>query len=307
MTVLLAGLRRLPCAATLPLVLLLAVGSMLGLTAVLSKAAALNGWAPMGVLAWAMLGAAALQFAVLAARGVRFNTAPRYLRYYLAAGLLFALTNGLAFSAARHVGAGVVALCFAFPLILTYGLALPLGLERFHPVRLAGVLAGLAGAVVIAFGSRIAGDGLVSPWLTAALAAPVAAAVGNIYRSVDWPAGATAVDLSPGMVLVAGLAVAAFTQVTGRPLTPAAWSMTVLAFPAALIAIFALLYVLMFLLQDRAGPVYLSQIGSVGAVVGVVLGAMWLDEAVTVRLLVAGLCIALGIVLVNRHQARARE
>ena len=41
--------------------LLLIVGSMLGVTAVNAKAAALAGWPPLALLAWANLGAAALQ------------------------------------------------------------------------------------------------------------------------------------------------------------------------------------------------------------------------------------------------------
>ena len=283
--------------------LLLVVGAMIGITAVNAKAAALAGWPPLALLAWANLGAAALQFAGSAAGGRRVNTTRPYLSYYLVSGLLLALPNALAFGAAQHVGAGIVALCFAFPLILTYGLALSVGLERLQGQRLAGVLLGLAGALVIALGDAALGVE-PSPWLLAALASPLVLAVGNLYRSLYWPKGADALALSPGMLLVGGLALLIGVLAAGIPLQPAAWSFAATAFLVGQTAIFALLYVLYFMLQKLAGPVYLSQIGSVGALVGLALATLVLAEPLTPKILAAGALVAGGIWLVNRGARR---
>jgi drug/metabolite transporter (DMT)-like permease len=288
--------------------LLLAVGAMIGITAVNAKAAVLAGWPPLALLAWANLGAAALQFAGSAAAGRRVNTTAPYLSYYLISGLLLALPNALAFGAAQHVGAGIVALCFAFPLILTYGLALCFGLERLQGQRLAGVLLGLAGALVIALGDAALGapssSGLPSPWLLAALASPVVLAVGNLYRSLYWPQSADALALSPGMLLVGGIALLAGVLAADVPLQPAVWNFAATAFLVGQTAIFALLYVLYFMLQKLAGPVYLSQIGSVGALVGLALATLVLAEPLTPKILAAGALVAGGIFLVNRGLRR---
>ncbi|GAB4232590.1 MAG: DMT family transporter [Kiloniellaceae bacterium] len=288
----------------LPLLLLLIVGSMLGVTAVIAKSAALAGWPPVALLAWALLGGGLLQAAFSLAAGTRPKTGAAYLRYYLGSGLLQALPNALAFAAAPHVGAGIVALCFAFPLIFTYALALGFRLERLQGQRLAGVLLGLAGGLVIAAGSGASGgvssSWLPSPWMMAALAAPVIIAVGNLYRSLYWPAGATALELAPGMLLTAGLSLLLFLLATGGPLAPAAWTFTTSALLAGQTAIFALLFLLYFVLQKLAGPVYLSQIGSVGALVGLTLATLVLAEPLTAQVLAAGALVGGGIYLVNR-------
>jgi drug/metabolite transporter (DMT)-like permease len=293
-----------PRLSLLPLLLLLVVGSMLGVTAVIAKAATLAGWPPLALLAWANLGAAALQLAGGAAAGRRVNASRPYLTYYLVSGLLLVLPNALLFAAAQHVGAGIVALSFAFPLILTYGLALCFGLERLQGVRLAGVLLGLAGGLVIALGDAVLGarpsPWLPSSWIWAALAAPVVLAVGNLYRSLAWPAGADALDLSPGMLAVGGLALLAGLAAAGQPLAPETWSPATAGFLAGQTAIFTLLYLLFFALQKLAGPVYLSQIGSVAALVGLALATLVLAEPLTPKILAAGALVAGGIWLVNR-------
>lgn len=293
-----------PSRNILPLLLLLAVGSLLGVTAVVAKAAALAGWPPLALLAWSNLGAAALQLAATAVRRRAVNLSRPYLAYYLMSGLLLALPNALAFGAAQHVGAGIVALCFAFPLVVTYGLALLAGLERLQGLRFAGVLLGLAGALTLALGDAALGVG-PSAWMLAALAFPVILAVGNLYRSLYWPRGADALALSPGMLLVAGALLVAGLLAAGLPLQPAAWSLATAGFLAGQTAVFALFYLLFFLLQKLAGPVYLSQIGSVGALVGVGLATLLLHEPLTVKILAAGALVAGGIFLVNRGARRA--
>lgn len=289
----------LPRRSFLPLVLLLVVGSMLGVTAVIAKAGALAGWPPVALLAWALLGGGALQAVFSLAAGTRFKAGAPYLRYYLGSGLLQALPNALAFAAAPHVGAGIVALCFAFPLIFTYGLALCFRLERLQGHRLAGVLLGLAGGLAIAAGSGEAGFS-PSPWMLAALAAPVVIAAGNLYRSLYWPAGATALELAPGMLLTAGASLLLGLLAADADLAPAAWSFASGGLLLGQTAIFALLFVLYFMLQKLAGPVYLSQIGSVGALVGLALATLVLAEPLSGKLVAAAALVGGGIVLVNR-------
>lgn len=294
----------LPKRNLLPLLLLVTVGAMLGVTAVIAKAAALAGWPPVALLAWALLGGGLLQFGFSLAAGQGPRISAPYLRYYLGSGLLQALPNALAFAAAQHVGAGIVALCFAFPLIFTYGLALCFRLERLQGQRLAGVLLGLAGGLVIAAGSGGTGfspsSWMPSPWMMAALAAPVLIAVGNLYRSLYWPAGAKALELSPGMLTTAGSSLLLGLLAAGAPLAPESWNFATSALLLGQTAIFALLFVLYFVLQKLAGPVYLSQIGSVGALVGLGLATALLAEPLSPRIVAAGGLVAGGIFFVNR-------
>lgn len=288
---------------SLALILLIIVGSMLAVMTVIAKAGAGEPahWSPIALLVWGNLGGGLIQLAYALSRGHKPSIAPDHLRYNLGSGVLFAIPNILLFAAVIHVGAGVTTLTLAFPLILTYLGALALGMEKPHVTRIAGVLAGLVGGLVITFGSS-AGYA-VSPWLVLALLAPVGLAAGNLFRTRFWPEGAHALQLSPVMLIVGGTVTLGFALVAGVPLTPPAWSNEAMAAVAALIAINATLFIAYFNLQRIAGPVYLSQIGLVAAIVGPLLAMTLLGEQLGLHLALAGGFILLGILLVNRRKA----
>ncbi len=284
----------------LPLLCLLAVGCLLGLSVGVGKLAAAAGWRPLAFMFWSLLfGGSALLAAVLA-RGVRPSLDRAHLAYYLVAGLVsLSIPNGLTFAAIPHVGAGFVSLCLAFPPLATYLLAVALGMERPKAIRAAGILCGLAGAVMLALGKL--GEGNAPPaWVAAALAAPASLAFGNIYRSRRWPAGASPLALAPCMLLAGAVLLAAFAVVAGVPLfaPPAgAWPLALLGLQTA---VFAATYALFFILQKIAGVVYMSQIGSVGMVAGTIFAVAVLKEQLNPLLPPAGLLILLGVTLVNR-------
>ena len=58
---------------------------------------------------------------------------------------------------------------------------------------------------------------------------------------------------------------------------------------------------LYFVLQKQGGPVLISLLGSVAAVVGVPAAVLLLDESPPAGLAVGGIMIAIGIVLLVRH------
>ncbi len=151
MTARIAGAAPLLAAArTTPLVLLLTVGSLLGVFAAMVKLATAAGWHPLAFLFWSLAGSGA----ILTALAIRSGNAPRLARrtlaYNLGSGLLSAmLPNALSFAAIPHVGAGFVALGFAFPPLLSYLLALGLKMERFRTQRAAGLALAFAGVVAL--------------------------------------------------------------------------------------------------------------------------------------------------------------
>jgi drug/metabolite transporter (DMT)-like permease len=68
---------------------------------------------------------------------------------------------------------------------------------------------------------------------------------------------------------------------------------------AAQAAAFAIQYVIYFILQKRGGPVYLSLIGPVAAVVGVPFAVLLLGEAWPAGIFIAAVLIGAGIWLVT--------
>ncbi|MTJ82952.1 MAG: DMT family transporter [Telmatospirillum sp.] len=287
-------------AALAPLFCLILVGGLLGLTTTLVKLAAASGWHPLPFLFWSVLGASALLLGLAVATGAPPATERAHLRYYVMSGLIsITLPNALAFLAVPHVGAGFVSLCLAFPPMLTYVLALLLGMERIRAHRCLGILSGLGGAVLLALGKG--GAGSSSPvWVAAALTGPVFLAMGNIYRTRHWPAGARPLSLAPGMLTAGALLLLPMAGMVS--FRPPALDGTAGGLLAAQTVVFAGAYAFHFILQKLAGPVYLSQIGSVGALLGAAFAVLVLGEAADPVLGAALALILAGVVLVNRRK-----
>ncbi|MTI42819.1 EamA-like transporter family protein [Roseibium hamelinense] len=300
------------------LTLLASVGTMLAVSAILAKAAPGAGWQPVPFLMWSLLGAALLQFALMGVKRSRSSkvqpdqpqraagTMPgiwdgKLLMYLVISGGLFAAPNAIAFTAAQHVGAGFIALCFAFPLVLTYGLSLAFGLERLDQRRALGVTLGLLGGVILALGGRTMGAA-AGFWAIAALSVPIVIAAANIYRSLRWPKGANPLLLSAGMMATGFVMLFGFSFAAGSALAPETWSRAAFMVLLAQTLVFAVQYVLYFELQKRAGPVYLSQIGSVGAGTGLVLAFLVFGEVPTLPQLASVALVGVGIVFVSRKR-----
>ena len=102
---------------------------------------------PLALLAWSVLGASTALGAVAVRRGTLPVPAARTVEYFVVAAFVTVAASNLIFvSAVPRVGASFVALAIAFPPLLTWLGALALGVERFDPLRGAGVVCALAGA-----------------------------------------------------------------------------------------------------------------------------------------------------------------
>ncbi len=169
-----------------------------------------------------------------------------------------------------------------------------------RPARLLGVMLGLAGGLILA--AAKAGDVSAAPgWALLILAMPMLLAVGNVYRSLRWPSGASPLFLAGLMMLGAALMLLPFVLVSEPGQLPALLAserITVLL--GVEVLVFSVLYLFYFVLQKIAGPVYLSQMGTVAAVVGTLIAVLWLGEAPPPYLGLAGTLVALGTLLFHR-------
>lgn len=132
------------------------------------------------------------------------------------------------------------------------------------------------------------------PPLVSAVASTLGA--GNVVRSRDWPAKATPIDVAPRLLIGAGALLAAML-----PFQAAAGALTAsaLGMPALILAVTTLFYTFYFRLQHLAGAVYLSQIGCVAAVIGLLIGVTRFDEPFD-GVMLAGLgLVVVGILMVQ--------
>jgi drug/metabolite transporter (DMT)-like permease len=267
---------------------LLGVGILLAVTVLFSKFAALAGAPMLWFLALVFGGAGGILFLWAWALG-RLGGARGFLGYSAVAGILAAVPSALGYLSVAHVGAGYVSLTFAFPVLLTFLIALPLGIERASLLKLAAIAAALAGGVILALGKASA-EGGSALWTLLASSIPLWLALGNIYRTRFWPKGADALPLA-ALALLAGAAAASVAAFAAE--SPAGLS-AALPLVGAGALVLAAQYFFQFRLQRLAGPVYMSQIGSVAAVAGAALAVFLLGEALPSGFWPAAFLIALG-------------
>lgn len=284
-----------------PLLLLLIVGTFFGATTVNGKFAAIAGWAPTSFLAISSLGGGVVMIVLFSFFNVGLKLNRYVVGYSIVSGILFALPNLVFFSAVPQVGAGFVALVTAFASVLTYLFSILLRLEKFGVRRGLGVLVALSGALTLSVG-KLSGGELSPIWVLIALTGPIMLALGNIFRSQFWPKEASPFTLAPLMLIFAGIFSAGVAQYSAVPLgvgAPQMWWPLL-----AQIGIFALGFAFYFVLQQRAGAVYLSQIGPVIALVGATLGATLLHETIDISMALGGLAIIAGVLIFNWAQGR---
>lgn len=283
----------------IPLTCLLSGGVLLGISTNLAKYAGEIGLAPLAFLFWSVTGAALILSCVALRRHDLPPLSARSLEYYLVAALVgVAGSNLIFFSSIPHVSAGFVAMVIALPPLLTYLGALALRMERLQLLRALGVAAALAGAGVLAAAKFSAPDANVF-WILLALCGPVLLAIGNIYRTLRWPGDVSPDALAPGMLIAAAVMLGLTGLLPNFTLTVPLVQTTPFVLIAVQACVFAGQFLLLFMLQKTGGPVLLSLLGSVGAVVGVPIAVFLQGEAPPEGLFIGASLIAIGVAFVS--------
>jgi drug/metabolite transporter (DMT)-like permease len=283
--------------------LLIITGGLLGLILPFGKIAAQSGVPP---LLWTFIfsfGAAAVLCLALVLRRHEFTFAPRTLRYYvIAAAISYALPNFLIFTVMPRLGAGYTGIMYTLSPAITLLMSITLGIRRPNALGIAGIAVGFIGAVMVAATRGEMGQPAELFWVALALLIPVLLAAGNIYRTYDWPEGANPVELAVGSHFASALMLMAAMLLQGRlSLSPLA---SVPFVTLAQITASAAMFAFYFRLQAVGGPVYLSQIGYVGAGVGLLSGTLLLGERYQMLTWAGATVIVVGVVLTTRAQAR---
>ena len=283
----------------LPLLCLLAGGALIGISTNLAKYAGEIGLTPLAFLFWSITGAAVILFIyALWRRELPPLNKPILSYYFVAALVSVAGSNLIFFSAIPHVGASFVALIISLPPLLTYLAAIVLRIEPFTKLRALGVVSALAGAGVLAVRKFSAPDASVF-WIVLTLCGPVLLAIGNIYRTLYWPANLSASALAPGMLIAASGLLALVSIVPHYSLAVPMTALLPLGVIVLQAFVFAAQFLLLFLLQKTGGPVLLSLLGAVGAVVGVPIAIFLQNESPPEGLILGASLIGLGVMLVS--------
>ena len=289
-----------------PLVLLIGTGTALGLNFPIGKLAMAAGVNPA---LWAAVISSGAGLAMLIIAGMterEKSTGASTLQFAVISGFIsYVVPNFLTYSVIPKIGSGLAAIMFALSPVVTALLSLMLRVRPPNLFGILGIAVGLAGALIIIFSRATDFNAGSSLWIFAALLIPIFLGIGNIYRTLAWPQGASPRLLAAhtNLAAVPFLALAVVVQTGTLDLSP------LIAIPALIalqLTVSTAMFLMFFRLQQIGGPTYLSQIGYVAAAVGVVIGVVYFGETYPQSVWTGAGVIALGIALSTLGQSRAR-
>ena len=284
-----------------PTVLIIAIGLLVGVSFTLSKFVALAEVPPHIALFWQVAVASAVLVGVLVAKGTAPQTAPRYMVYYLGAGLLGVSLPGLiGYVALGHVTTGFYSALVTLSPMFTFAITAAVE-RRMLPVhRLLGILVGLAGISLATLRGLDTSD--IEPvWIILALAGPLVLASGNVFRSRVYPSGAEPMTLAAGTLFLQLALIGAGLLFTGRLAESSSLEPRAFAAIVGVGFITAISYALTFEVQRRTDGVGFSQVGYFATLSGIFFGAITFGETISQTFVAALVLIFTGLAITNGH------
>lgn len=290
-----------------PLALLLACGLCLGTIFPLGRIAQQQGISALTYIFTTAAGAGVVLAVLSWMTGQSLRPSKAAFRYAAISGqLTFAIPWGCVVVVLPKLGSALPAIIQCLTPMTTLALVYFLRLEKPNLLRITGLLIGFSGIVIVLIlqNQQTNTESAALVWYAVALITPAVLAIGNVYRSTNWP------------------------QTTNHPLQLAAWSMFAASFSMFCLSLItrgisgALLnelisgwhfllaqglttgagFAFFFRLQLIGGPIYVSQLSYVNTAVGVGFAVILLAEVLSPWTYLALAFSFLGILIVNWAQ-----
>ncbi len=280
---------------------LMVIGGVIwGGTFTLAKLVTEAGFHPFGLaLLTSVIGVAILlPYSVTRHDGIPLGG--HYIRVYFVAGTLgTALPSSVLFFSAAHMPAGILAIIVSLVPLMTYGIALLLGVERLQRLRAAGIGLGFAAILMIVVPDASLPDPSMAPWALFALIVPLAYSGENVYIAIRRPPKSNPFALLCGMLSAGSLILLPLVWANDAwiPLD-VVWTLS-LWWILALAVINIIAYVLFLELIRMAGPLFAAQMGYVVTASGVLWGVAIFGETHSAWIWAALAVLFSGVALVN--------
>ena len=258
---------------------LVALGAGWGLTTPLAKIAVTGGHGHFGLVFWQLaIGAVALG-ALNAARGRGLPRGARHLRLYAIIAVIgTVLPNSASYLAVGHLPSGVLSILISLVPMFAFPIALALGIDRFSGWRFAGLLAGLAGVVLIVAPRSSLPDPAMILWVPVALIAPLFYAIEGNFVAKHGTEGLDAIQTLFGASLIGAVLAAPLALGSGQWIDPRPpWALHDLAVVGVAL-VHAGVYVSYVWLVGRAGSVFAAQVAYLVTLWGVLWAKLLLGE-----------------------------
>ncbi len=294
-----------PWQRVMPFAALVVIGAAWGATQPLTKVAVSTGYQHYGLIFWQTTLVAVILCTLTLLRGRRLPVTWLTLRLYAMIALIGSVLPGIAsYQAAVHLPSGVLSILLSSIPMLALPIALVLGLDRFQPGRLLGLLLGLCGVALLVLPESGLPAGADTLWIGVALLASLCYALEGNLVSKWGTDGLDAVQVLAAASLLGVVLSLPLALGTGQFIAPP-WPLTA---PDQAMLVSAVLHAGAYSgyvwLVGRAGSVFTAQVSYLVTLFGVCWAMVFLGEGYSVWFWAALAVMMLGLVLV---QPRRRE
>ena len=284
-----------------PFAMLLFGAAIYSMTFSLNRIAITEGIPVFAFVFWQGLGTALLTFVAAIATRQLPRLQRKDLRFYLLLGTFgTAVPITLLAFVAPKVPAGAIALGLTLSPIMTYVFAVLFRIDRVHLLRIAGILFGLAGILLVVLPGQSLPEPGMAPWLLMAFGAPLCYSLGNVGIAILRPPESRPIPLTCGVSFACAILMLPVMAVTDNwwifdaTMTDGDWALIGNIVISAIFWVFALEIIRM------VGPVFFSTIGYFGTLMGLGWAALYFGEVPSPWIWAAIAILFLGLFLVNR-------
>jgi drug/metabolite transporter (DMT)-like permease len=289
-------------------VLLFLVGLTFGMMFMFNRLATTHGVPFIPYVFLQALGGALILLALCGARHQLPGFSGKSLRYYLVMAIFnFSLPFSILSLVAPKVPSGILSLGLMLIPLMIYALALALGMDRFHWVRLSGLLLGLAGVLLVLLPKTSLPSPDLAGWVAVGMLAPLCYALGTILMAWVQPAAEKSLSLACGLLIAATFSLAPVLLIARTwwffdgPLDIGHWAV------AGAIVNTAAIYVLVYEIIRRAGPVFFSTSNYIATLLGIGFGILFFGDTHSLWIWGALLLMFTGLFCVNSTGAPATK
>jgi drug/metabolite transporter (DMT)-like permease len=288
--------------------MLFLIGIAFALTFVFNRLAITSGIPLIPYVGWQAFGGALILLIICGVNGEFPEITKRSLSLYFLSGLLNICIPVLVLSfVAPRVPSGILTLGLMLIPLMIYVLALALGMDEFRAVRLIGILAGLIGVLFIVLPRTSLPSRDMVGWVLLGLIAPFCYALGAILMAKMKISAPNSLLLAAGLLTASGATMIVVMLVTGSwwffegPFATGHWA------TLGAMANQAAIFVLMFEIIHRAGPVFFSTSNYIATLLGVAFGILFFGDIYTLWIWAAMLLMVIGLFCVNILSGRNRQ
>ncbi|MEL7115449.1 MAG: DMT family transporter [Pseudomonadota bacterium] len=280
--------------------ILVIAGAGWGLTQPLTKIAVSEGYRHFGLIFWQMAISAALLSVITFARGKRLPMGWPQIRMYIVIALIGTiLPNSASYEAARHLPAGILAICIALVPMFAFPIALILATDRFSWLKLSGLACGLIGVLLLVAPSASLPERAMVIFIPLALIGPLFYGLeGNVVAR--WgTAGLDAIQLLCGAAIVGTVISLPLALGSGQWIDPRPpYGLPDFALMASSV-IHAIVYSTYVWMVSRAGAVFAAQVSYLVTGFGVIWAMVLLNESYSGWVWAALAIMMVGLFLVQ--------